>query len=246
MTWLDRWSIRAGRFFFHYRNGLFPVAYGVSAVLLRPGLIVNPTVDRALGTLGFLVVLLGELVRLATIGFEYIERGGKNKQVYASHLVRSGVYGLTRNPMYVGNLLVVIGVAMIAGSPWIYGLTVPFFLFVYWSMVRAEEAYLLEHFGSEYAQYCRQVSRFFPSFRRFLESFTGIQYNWRRAIRQELSTLALVLTGLVLVPVWRTFFLNGAAATQGILPRALALEATVLAAYGLLIWIKKRRLLLYD
>ena len=245
MTWLDRWMVRAGSFFFRYRNGLFPVTYGLSALLLKPRVILHPAIDHLLGLLGIAVTLAGELVRLTTIGFEYIERGGKNKQVYASRLVQSGIYSLTRNPMYLGNVLIVLGVAMMAGSPWMYRLVVPFFLFVYWAIVRAEEAYLQEHFRAEYTRYCERVNRFIPRFQHLREALAGFQYNWKRAVRQELSTLALVFSALVLVPAWRAFFLSGPVAAKAMAPRTLALEGTVCALYGIFVWIKRRRLLFY-
>ena len=52
--------------------------------------------------LGVFVSFLGLGVRAATIGFEYVVRGGRNRQVYADHLVQGGIYAHTRNPMYLG------------------------------------------------------------------------------------------------------------------------------------------------
>ena len=115
---LQRWNIAVGNFFFKYRNALFPAMFVLVVLTLRPGIMFgNPSLDRLLAACGAVVALAGQLVRLATIGFEYIERGGRDRRVYASRLVQGGVYGLTRNPMYVGNGLIAIGLTMAAGSP---------------------------------------------------------------------------------------------------------------------------------
>ena len=88
----------------------------------------NPLADRALGVIGIAVALLGETVRLLTIGFEYIHRGGKDGRVYAGRLVKGGVFGLVRNPMYIGNALIASGMTMYLGAPLGYLLVIPFFV----------------------------------------------------------------------------------------------------------------------
>ena len=240
MSAVRRWNIAAGNFFFRYRNALFPIVFAAVVPFLRPHVIVDPEVDRALIGCGVLIAWLGEALRLTTIGFEYIERGGKNKQVYASRLVQGGVYSLTRNPMYVGNLLITLGVSMAAGSYWIYLLIVPFFLFVYASIIMAEEAYLRGRFGSDYEAYCAQVSRFLPSMRRWRSAFDGLRYNWRKAIRQDMSTITGLLVGLDLIALWRTYYLRGWDAAVAQAPLTAAWLAVILAGFAWLHTLKKR------
>ena len=101
-----------GNFLFRHRNALFPFA---CVLLLLPGppLFANPF--AAVGV-GAVVATMGQLVRVATIGLRYIVRGGRGGRVYADDLVTDGMYRLCRNPMYVGNVLLVIGLAMAANS----------------------------------------------------------------------------------------------------------------------------------
>ena len=243
---LRRWNIAVGNFFFKYRNTFFPLIFGLVIPFLRPRIIFgSPTLDRLLVLGGTAVALTGELVRLATIGFEYIERGGKNRQVYASRLVQGGVYGLTRNPMYVGNGLIAIGLTMAAGSPAIYAAVLPFFLFLYQAIIAAEEAYLRRRFGEEYDRYCARVKRFLPSFREASRAFAGMTYDWKSAARKELSTLAGLFIGLALLPLWRLYWLKGWAAAKVAAPAALAVVAGILLGYGLLVYLKQRRRVFY-
>ena len=246
MNRLRQWNIAAGNFFFRHRNALFPVLFVCAALVGRPRLIGGtPQSDQLLGVCGMLVALAGQAIRLITIGYEYIERGGKEGKVYASRLVQGGVYALTRNPMYVGNGLIAVGIAMVAGSPFVYAIVLPFFLFVYQALVAAEEAYLRRQFGLEYDRYCERVPRWWPRLGRLGPALSGLRYDWRSAVRKELSTLAGLCTGFILLPVVRTYFLNGVEAATARIPRAFTLELGVLFVYGLLAWLKKQRRLFY-
>jgi protein-S-isoprenylcysteine O-methyltransferase Ste14 len=74
-------------------------------------------------------------------------------------LITSGLYRFSRNPMYLGMLLVLLGVTVLLGtlSP---VLPVPVFVYVLTTrFIRAEEAMLLDEFGEDYAAYCRKVRR---------------------------------------------------------------------------------------
>ena len=243
---MHRWNVAVGNFFFRYRNTMFPVLFALGVLIIRPRVMFgSPSFDRILMACGMVVALSGELVRLVTIGFEYIERGGKDGKVYASHLVQGGVYALTRNPMYLGNALIAIGMSMVLGSPVAYLLVIPFFLFVYQAIVTAEEAYLRNRFGEEYMQYCARVNRFLPRLREVPRALFGKRYDWRSAIRQDLSTMAALFSGFITLPAWRLYWLYGWDAAKMAAPKALAALLGVGMLYGFLAYLKKRRLLFY-
>ena len=238
------WNIAAGRFFFRHRNALFPIVIAGIVLFCRPQILFgSPAIDHALIGLGAAMALLGEVIRLTTIGFRYIERGGRNRQVYASRLVRRGVYGLTRNPMYVGNILIASGLCLVAGSPAACLTIIPFFLFIYRAIVANEESYLHARFGRGYAQYCRSVPRFWPSLRGLKRAFIGMRFSWARALRQDLSTILGLAQGLVWFPLWRRLWLQGWSATLARLPVHIAWGGGVFVAYLMLHSMKRRGLL---
>jgi len=237
---LHSWNIAIGNFFFRYRNVLFPLIFAVGALTIRPKIMFDSVVaDRILVTTGLIVALLGQAVRLITIGFEYIHRGGKDGQVYAGRLVRGGVYGITRNPMYVGNGMIAIGMTMHFGSPLGYIILIPFFLFVYQAIVAAEETYLRNKFGDEYDDYERSVNRYVPALSRVRESFAGMRFDWRRSIKKDLGTVVGLIIGLIMLPVWRAYFLYGLEATKAAAMRALWLTLGITALYLFLLKLKK-------
>lgn len=221
-------TIRLGQFFFRYRNGLVPCIFLLALFLGRP----TYPFDRAdLNTLldicGIVVVLLGQALRITTIGYEYIERGGRNRQVYASKLVQGGVFAHCRNPLYVGNILFALGLALIIHSLAFYLIVLPLVLLAYMSIVSAEEAFLREKFGDEYVHYCQRVSRWAPRWEGWRQSVAGMRFNWRRVLVKEYNTIFVVLLALTGVKLWSDYVVSGSA--------ALPSDGTLLIAFA--IWL---------
>ena len=77
----------------------------------------------------------------------------------ASSLVSSGVYAITRNPMYVGLLFVLVAWAVFLSSPLALAGPLAFFLYIGRFQIAPEERALSNLFGSEYANYRARVRR---------------------------------------------------------------------------------------
>jgi len=233
-------NIAVGNFFFQYRNRLFPLIFLLAALTLRPSIMFgSPLADRLLAASGMIIVLFGELVRLLTIGFEYIHRGGKEGRVYAGRLVQGGVFGLVRNPMYIGNVLIAVGMTVYLRSPLAYAILIPLFMFLYQALIAAEEAYLCDRFGSDYEEYCAKVNRFLPRLEHIPEAFSGMRFDWRRSVRKDLGTVVGLTMGLILIPLWRTYHLDGWATMLSRIPFSLGLSFALTLGYLVLLRLKK-------
>ena len=223
--------VGAGRFLFRYRAWIFPLVFISILFVFRP----RPYLPEPFYTLvivaGFIVGLAGEVVRILTIGLDYIERGGKKGSPFASRLVRGGVYSHVRNPMYVGNLLMAVGVSLYAGDPWIMVTILPFFIFVYYAIVAAEENFLRAEFGAEYEDFCREVNRFCPSLRGFGETWASMTFNWKRPIEKDNGTAFYAFLGLTLLPLWRMHFLGHTDAFHAYQPWAISISVVLFISY---------------
>ena len=220
--------VELGNFIFRYRNVLFPLVFLAALIAGRPQYPMgSPELDNVVDFIGVILALLGQGVRILTIGFEYIKRGGKDKQVYANELVQGGIFAHCRNPMYVGNLLIVFGIALIIHSYVFYLVFVPFILLAYISIVAAEEKFLLGKFGQQYADYCQRVNRWLPSLRGYPQSLANMHYNWRRVLVKEYSTTFVLIAGLFGMEYWSEYSINGVS--------ALPAEEWLIA--GVLIWV---------
>ncbi|MBI5441042.1 MAG: isoprenylcysteine carboxylmethyltransferase family protein [Deltaproteobacteria bacterium] len=82
--------------------------------------------------------------------------------VKAKTLATEGPYRVIRNPLYAGNFLIGLGVAVMGGRLWLVVLFLAGFLPVYHALARKEEKQLLERYGEAFIAYCRDVPRFVP------------------------------------------------------------------------------------
>ncbi|HLF59216.1 MAG TPA: isoprenylcysteine carboxylmethyltransferase family protein [Alphaproteobacteria bacterium] len=183
----DSWLVRAGNFLFRYRNYAFPLLLIPLVVLFAP---LDDGEGRG-GTLDALVILLavlGQGLRAAVVGLAYIKRGGLNKRVYAKDLVTEGLFAHCRNPLYVGNLLLLLALLVIVNNLWAYVIGGGFFVFAYVAIVAAEEKYLRGKFGAGYEEYCRRVNRWIPDFRGIGATLASMSFNWRRVLLKEYSS----------------------------------------------------------
>ncbi len=177
--------VACGNLLFRYRNGVFPAVLLVLFTAFAP---VYPAgsarLDPWVDLLGLAVALAGQSLRAAVIGYAYIRRGGRRGRVYAERLVTEGFFRHSRNPLYLGNLLVLLGLFLIHGHPWVLVLGLAFFGFAYRAIVAAEEAYLAAKFP-EYEDYCRRVRRWLPDFRGLGVSLERFEFDWKRVVVKE-------------------------------------------------------------
>ncbi len=74
-------------------------------------------------------------------------------------LVVDGIYRRTRNPLYLGMILVYLGLGVAAGSLWAIGLVVPLLWVINTGVIAREERYLERKFGDAYRAYNTRVRR---------------------------------------------------------------------------------------
>lgn len=198
--------IAIGNFFFKYRNNLFIILYLLlfvpsppifSPEQFGPNYYLYPVI------LGLLVTFSGEIIRGITIGLAYIIRGGRDKKVYAETLVTEGIFRHCRNPLYVGNILMLLGVGILANSLIYVGIVMPLFLFIYQAIVLAEENFLRNKFGAQFDAYCSRVSRWLINPAGISETFKDMRFNYKRWLLKEYNTLLVWLIGIVAILIFK-------------------------------------------
>jgi len=111
--------------------------------------------------IGLLLIGIGVPVALVAVGT--LRRSYSSTLVIREdhRLVRHGIYGLVRHPVYSGTILVMVGLPLCLSS--VYGtalmlLVIPLFL----SRIRLEERLLIEQFGAEYEVYRESTAKLVP------------------------------------------------------------------------------------
>lgn len=169
------------------RFGLFSIL--LTAILARPKL-------WSIGA-GFLVCILGLLLRCWACG--NIKKEKK--------LAVTGPYRYTRNPLYLGNLILGIGIVIGALSWWILGIFIINFLLFYPIIINREKIRMKDFFPEEYEEYKREVPLFFPTLKpslpRCKKTFSWIQYKQNKEIRALVGTLifwAIMIVKSLFIP----------------------------------------------
>jgi protein-S-isoprenylcysteine O-methyltransferase Ste14 len=119
--------------------------------------------------------------------------------------VQDGIFAHSRNPLYLGNLAIVLGLMLLHGGPWLYAIGIPFYGLAYASIVQAEERYLSEHFGAEDEAYRRRVPRFWPRLRGLPATIRSMRFQWKRVARKEYGTLMSTASGILLLIARQSF-----------------------------------------
>lgn len=234
--------IAYGRFVFQYRDYLAPLLLLVGVGLTTPRPFLNDIgADIWLDALGIGIALCGQLIRIAVIGLAYIQRGGQKKQIAADRLVREGFFAHSRNPLYLGNFLLIAGLTVIWNALWLYVMVLVVVAVSLFAMVLAEEYFLRGKFGSEFDAYCAEVNRFFPNLRGFRATLGRFAFDWKRVVRKEYgTTFAWVSIAIVLIGLERLVWLGPRDAAL-VFVQGFAVWLGVFCVYLLTRWMKKSR-----
>jgi protein-S-isoprenylcysteine O-methyltransferase Ste14 len=136
------------------------------------------------------VGLLGLAVRVFTVGFSPRNTSGRNTKVVqlADTLNQTGIYSVVRHPLYLGNLLMWLGPALVTANGWF----ILAFCFLYWvyyeRIMFAEEQFLRKKFGEVYLQWSYGVPAFLPNFSNFTPS--NFPFSWKKVLKKEKNGLA--------------------------------------------------------
>jgi protein-S-isoprenylcysteine O-methyltransferase Ste14 len=152
---------------------------------------------------GGVMVLGGEGLRfwgVSIVGAETRTTGS----VGGTYLVTTGPYAFVRNPLYVGNILIYLGVGVMSMAlfPWLHLVAAGWFYLQYSLIVNREEEYLRDRFGEAYAAYCSAVPRFVPRWKPYRSaSPTPKHFSPSEGFLSERRTLQAIVLVTVLVLV---------------------------------------------
>jgi len=154
--------------------------------------------DMITEVLGISFVLLGQIFRASARGF-------KSEHSHSGHeLIQKGPYAFVRNPMYLGILLIGLGIALVLFKWWVVVLFLFVFFLRYVMLIFKEEKKLLAAFPAEYPAYMKSVPRIFPSARHILSTdaseYLPLKISW---IKKEIGSISAVLLVILALEFWK-------------------------------------------
>lgn len=76
-----------------------------------------------------------------------------------TQIITTGVFSISRNPLYLGGVCILVGIALVVNLPWVLVLLVPALVTCHYVLIVPEERYLAAKFGAEYRRYTMFVRR---------------------------------------------------------------------------------------
>src|SRR4051794_1128367 len=231
--------ITYGEFLFRYRNIGFPIVTILLLAAFEPGRSRTSYHEILTDLIGFALAAVGQAIHIATLGTAWIRRGGHNNQIHADRLITNGWYAHCRNPIYIGNFLVVMGLLIMFNNFVVFVIALLTIVLSYHAIVVTEENYLIHHFGVEYYSYCQRVPRWWPNFKSLSTTIRSTSIHWRWAVTKAYTSAYSWIVMMALILTYKAWLFRG----LGSMPEKIGV-AGVFSGCSLLFlltrWLKKR------
>lgn len=159
--------------------------------------------EEAIEIFGIAVILFGQILRASARGYKS-EHSGEGRK-----LIQGGPYTLVRNPMYLGILLIGIGIVAILFKWWVALIFLAVFIIRYILLIFKEEKKLLMLFP-EYKDYCKRVPRIIPSaaliMRNDISAYLPLKKTW---LKKEMGSVLAVLLLTLFLEAWQNIKSEG-------------------------------------
>lgn len=187
---LTELTAKLGAFLFLYRG----IIWGMLGLLV----FLFAQVKTTLFITGLFILIIGEILRIWGVGYIKNYRGLMTE---VTNLTTAGPYAFVRNPLYLANGIIGIGISLFSGYIFLIPLFLFLFLLLYHPIICAEEQFLANKFKEEYINYLQKVPRYLPTFHPYPYS-TGT-FSWDVILIKEIHTITTLFILSIL------FYLRG-------------------------------------
>ena len=229
--------VQEGHTLFRWRSYLpfLLLAYMAPTMIQYDYFLGSPTANLVWALFCFAVATAGFLVRCAVVGYSHDGASGRNtKEQVARALNTDGIYSLTRNPLYFGNFLMILGVILWVHDIWLLTIYLLAFYVYYERIIMTEESFLTEKFGDEYREWASRTPAFWPRLAR--PRTPALPFSLKRVLRKEPSSFLGLVVAFVLLDALSNLALYG---SLHLAPLWAALLVIGVALFVILVAVKK-------
>jgi protein-S-isoprenylcysteine O-methyltransferase Ste14 len=179
------------------------------------------------------VSFFGLGIRIFTIGHTPEGTSGRNTETQdAKGLNTTGLYSVMRNPLYLGNFFIYLGISLFAHLWWLTLIFVLAFWLYYERIILAEEAFLRTKFGSQFIEWAEVTPVFIPRFGGYRRP--AMSFSFRNVLKREYSGFFAIIVVMFIFETLGELFAGG----------GLSFDRWWLAllSSGLVVWIVLRTL----
>jgi protein-S-isoprenylcysteine O-methyltransferase Ste14 len=199
-----------GQWLFRWRSYLPVIMIGIFMLALReyeyPGQ--SESLDHLWEAICLLISFTGLAIRIFTIGHTPKGTSGRNsKEQIADTLNITGAYSIVRNPLYLGNFFMGLGIALFAHLWWLTLIYILVFWLYYERIIFAEEAYLRKKFHNAYLEWATKTPAFIPIFSQYKKA--DLPFSVINVLRREYNGFFAVIIVMFLLEVLGDFLAEG-------------------------------------
>ncbi len=152
--------------------------------------------------LGCLLVSLAGLgIRFYTVGFAPRGTSGRNTRGQVAEVLNtSGMYSVVRNPLYLGNFIIWLGLVLFLKIWWVILIVILAFTLFYERINFAEEKFLREKFGEDFLNWAAKTPAIMPRWQNWRPP--ELSFSWKSAFKREYSSFFAMIasfTGLAVI-----------------------------------------------
>ena len=154
------------------------------------------------------VSLLGQVIRILTVGFTPKNTSGRNtvNGQIADELNVTGIYSLLRHPLYLGNFFMWLGPVLFLRSICFTIIFVLLYWLYYERIMFAEEQFLRRKFGELYDKWSETVSSFIPYSFKYIPP--DLPFSVRNVLKREYNSFVNIFVIFALLDLFRNYFLS--------------------------------------
>jgi protein-S-isoprenylcysteine O-methyltransferase Ste14 len=193
---------KTGNWFFRWRSYLPFILFPVLLLALRQ----SEFLERIVGDFGedlfeglaLAIAFTGLAVRCIVVGCAPRGTSGRNtKGQQAASLNTTGMYSIVRHPLYLGNFLIFLGMALFTEVYWFILVSVLAFWLYYERIMFAEEKFLQETFGDEFLDWAGKTPAFVPKFRNWQRP--ALPFSFRNVLKREYSGFFVIVASFTFI-----------------------------------------------
>ncbi|NLH40039.1 MAG: hypothetical protein GX445_08265 [Elusimicrobia bacterium] len=201
---------KEGNWLFRWRSYLPLAAFGIVLLAIRdyeyPGH--SETLDHIWEAICLLVSFFGLGIRILTIAHTPKGTSGRNtKKQIADTLNTTGLYSVVRNPLYLGNFFIGLGVSLFAHLWWLSLIYILAFWLYYERIIFAEEEYLRGKFGNVYLEWADKTPVFVPKLSLYRKA--DLPFSLRNVLGREYHSFLTMIIAMFVLEIVGDLFAEG-------------------------------------
>jgi protein-S-isoprenylcysteine O-methyltransferase Ste14 len=155
----------------------------------------------------FVLSLFGFAIRCLTVAYVPSGTSGRNtKAQIASELNTTGIYSVVRHPLYLGNLIMILGLLLFIGVWWFALIGTSLFWIYYERIAFAEEEFLRGKFGAPYLEWTAETPAFLPRFRNWKQP--GLTFSIRKLLKREYHGFFAIIASFTCLDILREIIVH--------------------------------------